>query len=313
MDKCIVFMGTGPFALCALKKLHAAGNAGDRLIVYTKENKKSGRGMRETLGAVAQYATEHGLALYQPHSLRQESEKEIFTALAPDLAVVASYGLILPKWLLDTPRLGCINIHASLLPEYRGAAPIQRAIMDGKDKTGVTLMQMDEGLDTGDILYQEETPIGENDTAGDLFDRLAEMGGKMLVRLLPKIYNKELRPVPQRNEDATYAAKIDDEDAKLDFSLSSAVLLRRIRALSPMPTAQCRTEDGKLLKILSATAVEGAWDAPCGTVVETKPDPVIKTADGGIAILSAKPEGKGAMTGKDLVNGRRLVRMGRLL
>lgn len=303
----LIFMGTGPFALCALEGIAGALAKGDRLSVYTKEDKKAGRGMKEKIGAVAQFALDHNFPLYQPATLRDEAAQEEFRAIGADLAIVASYGLILPQAVLDAPKYGCINIHASLLPEYRGAAPINRAIMDGKTKTGVTLQQMDAGLDTGDVLAARECPIEETLCAGELFDRLAEMGKEMILSLLPKVYDASLSPVPQDHTRSTYAAKITKDDQKLDFALTSKEILDRIRGLSPIPTAFCYTDkDGKILKIHAAAAATGSFSGECGRVIAVKPEVLVKTGDGAIALKTVQPEGKGRMDARDAVNGRRL-------
>ena len=301
-------MGTGPFALTALCGLWENLEEGDTLSVYTKEAKKSGRGMKEKDGCVALFAKEKNLPLYQPHSLKEEEARAEFLSLEADLVIVASYGLILPPYVIDAPRYGCINIHASLLPKYRGAAPINRAILDGEGVTGVTLMQMDEGLDTGDMLAVEETPIGEEETAGDLFERLAILGKDMLLRLLPDVYAEKLSPIPQDNDLSTYAAKITAEDQILSFEKSTREILCQIRGLSPIPGAICHTaKDGKILKIYSASKAEGEWDGKVGQVVQVKPEVVVKTKDGGIILNLIQPEGKGKMSAKDAINGRKLA------
>ncbi|MBE6712215.1 MAG: methionyl-tRNA formyltransferase [Ruminococcaceae bacterium] len=303
----IVFMGTGPFALEALTGLYESLSADDRLSVYTKESKKAGRGMKEKDGPVALYAKEKGLPLYQPATLRTPEAQEEFAAIGADLAIVASYGLILPKAVLDTPKHGCINIHASLLPRYRGAAPINRAIMDGEALTGVTLQQMDEGLDTGDILSIRETPIGETECAGELFDRLAVMGKEMMLELLPDVFAGTLKPIPQNHNESTYAAKITKEDQRVDFSRPTAEILDRIRGLCPIPSAFCYTKkDGKLLKLHEAERADGSFSGEVGQIVEVKPRVVVKTSDGAIFLNVIQPEGKGKMNARDAVNGRKL-------
>lgn len=303
----IVFMGTGPFALEALTGLFNALSPEDKLSVYTKESKKAGRGMKEKDGPVAVFAKEKGLALYQPATLRTPEAQAEFSAIGADLAVVASYGLILPKEVLNAPKYGCINIHASLLPRYRGAAPINRAVMDGEKITGVTLQQMDEGLDTGDILAIRETPIGKEECAGELFDRLAVMGKEMILELLPDVYEGKLTPIPQNHADSTYAAKISKEDQKIDFALTTEEILNRIRGLCPVPGAFCYTEkDGKILKLLLAQKADGNFKGKIGEVVEVKPDVVVKTSDGAIILKVVQPEGKGRMNARDAVNGRKL-------
>ena len=303
----IVFMGTGPFALEALTGLYDSLSEGDKLSVYTKESKKAGRGMKEKDGPVAIFAKEKGLPLYQPATLRTPEAQAEFSAIGADLAIVASYGLILPKEVLHAPKYGCINIHASLLPRYRGAAPINRVIMEGEKITGVTLQQMDEGLDTGDILAIREIPIGDRECAGELFDRLAVMGKEMILELLPDVYEGKLNPVPQKHEDSTYAAKITKEDQKVDFSLSTEEILNHIRSLCPIPSAFCHTEkDGKILKLHEAEKATESFKGKIGEVVEVKPQVVVKTSDGAIILHVVQPEGKGRMNARDAVNGRKL-------
>ena len=303
----IIFMGTGPFALEALTGLYETLTTQDTLSVYTKESKKSGRGMKEKDGPVALFAQEHGLPLYQPATLRTPEAQEEFKAIGADLAIVASYGLLLPKAVLEAPRYGCINIHASLLPRYRGAAPIQRAVMDGETVTGVALQQMDEGLDTGDILALRETPIGADECAGELFDRLAVMGTEMMLELLPDVFAGRLKPVPQNHDESTYASKIDKEDQKIDFSAPTEEILNRIRGLCPVPSAFCYTQkDGKILKLHEAKRAEGNYKGEVGKIVEVKPEVVVKTSDGAIVLSVVQPEGKGRMNARDAVNGRKL-------
>ncbi len=303
----IVFMGTGPFALEALMGIYDDLNEGDILSVYTKESKKSGRGMKEKDGCVALFAKEKSLPLYQPSTLKTKEAQEEFSAIGADLAVVASYGLILPEEILSAPKYGCINIHASLLPKYRGAAPINRVILDGEKVTGVTLQQMDAGLDTGDILSLRETVIGEEENVGQLFDRLAVMGKEMILEILPSVYKGTLSPTPQNHDLSTYAKKITKEDQKIDFSLDSDTILRQIRGLSPVPAAFCFTEkDGKILKIYAAKKAENNSSKPSGTVISVKPSVLVKTGNGAIELETVQPEGKGRMHARDAVNGRKL-------
>ncbi|MBQ4037635.1 MAG: methionyl-tRNA formyltransferase [Clostridia bacterium] len=308
MMRNVVFMGTGPFALCALEGLWQTLGSDATLTVYTKEAKKAGRGMKEKDGCVAEFAREKGLPLYQPHTLRSEEAKADFLALEAELCVVASYGLILPKYVLDAPKYGCVCVHASLLPAYRGAAPIHRVILDGKRKTGVTLMQMDEGIDTGAMLATVETEIGETECVGELFDRLAVLGRDLLLSNLEKLENGSLIPTPQDEAGASYAAKITAEDQKLTFEEPTDQVLCRIRGLSPVPCAYCITaKDGKKMKIYSAKRAEGSFEGACGEVVAVKPEVLVKTADGAVALELIQPEGKGRMAARDAVNGRRLA------
>ena len=305
--KTLVFMGTGPFALCALEGLYKNLSEGDSLLVYTKESKKSGRGMKITDGCVALFAKEKGLPLYQPTSFNEEGAVETFLSHKADLAIVASYGLILPKVILDAPKYGCINIHASLLPKYRGAAPINRVILDGEKKTGVTIMQMNEGLDTGDMLLKRETEISDEENVGDLFDRLAVMGKEMTLEILPEIWAGNLNPEKQDEALSTYAAKITKEDQKIDFEKDADTVLRKIRGLSPRPGALCRMEkDGKILKIYAAKKAEASFSGKSGEVVSVKPEVVVKLGEGAISLITVQPEGKGAMPARDAVNGRRI-------
>ncbi len=303
----LIFMGTGPFALAALEGLYESLPQGDTLSVYTKESKKSGRGMKVTDGCVALFAKEKGLPLYQPVSFKDNEAVETFLSHKADLAVVASYGLILPKVILDAPKYGCINIHASLLPKYRGAAPINRAILDGEKTTGVTLMQMNEGLDTGDMLLKRETEIFEEENVGMLFERLALMGKEMILEILPSVYEETLSPEKQDEALSTYAAKITKEDQVLDFNEDTDTILRKIRGLSPRPGAFCHMEkDGKILKVYAARKAEGSFHGKVGQIVSVKPNVVLKTSDAAIILETVQPEGKAQMPAKDAVNGRRL-------
>ena len=303
----LIFMGTGPFALAALMGLYENLTKGDSLIVYTKESKKSGRGMKVTDGCVALFAKEKDLPLYQPVSFKEEEAVETFISHKADLAIVASYGLLLPSVILNAPEYGCINIHASLLPKYRGAAPINRAILDGEKYTGVTIMQMNEGLDTGDMLLKRETEILENENVGDLFDRLAVMGKDMMLEILPQVYAGTLTPEKQDENLSTYARKITKEDQVLSFHEDSAFILRKIRGLSPRPGAFCKMEkDNKILKIYAAEKKEGNFAGKCGEVIAVKPEVLVKTSDGAISLITVQPEGKAAMPARDAVNGRRI-------
>lgn len=299
-------MGTGPFALEILKGLKNK-LPHDRLIVYTKVAKRSGRGMKTKDGCVAEYAREAGLALFQPPTLRDEAAASEFLSLKAELVVVASYGLLLPKYVLDAPRCGCVNVHASLLPAWRGAAPINRAVLNGDRETGITLMQMDEGLDTGDIIAFEKTEIREEENAGELAERLSVLGKELLLANLDAIFSGKINRTPQDHKNSTYAAKIGSDDQVLDFSLSAREISRRIRALSPLPGALCKTKkDGKILKIFAAAPREGSYQAPCGEILSTKPEVLVQTGDGVLSLMQVQPEGKAKMSAADAVNGRKL-------
>ncbi len=239
----IIFAGTPEFAAVALKSLHGAGF--DIPLVLTQPDRPAGRGMQLQASPVKQFAVAHDIPVAQPVSLRldgkypqvAEEAHALLHATPHDVMVVAAYGLILPRSVLDIPQRGCINIHASLLPRWRGAAPIHRAIEAGDAETGVTIMQMEEGLDTGPMLLMERIPIGVEDTTGSLHDKLAELGGRMIVDALRKLEQGNLLATPQPEEGVTYAAKIAKEEAALDFALPAEALWRKIRAFNPFPGA----------------------------------------------------------------------------
>ena len=240
------FAGTPEFSRLALRALLEAGH--EVPLVLTQPDRPSGRGLKLTPSAVKQLAVEHGLAVAQPRSLRLDgkypedaaSARNALQEAALDVLVVAAYGLILPSWALTTPRYGCLNIHASVLPRWRGAAPIQRAIEAGDAYTGVTIMQMDEGLDTGDMLLEERVAITSDDTAASLHDKLAQVGAKLIVDSLARLTQGTLTPQPQPADGVTYAAKLDKAEAALDLSLDAQTLARRIRAFNPVPGATLR-------------------------------------------------------------------------
>jgi methionyl-tRNA formyltransferase len=254
----VIFAGTPEFARAALAALHAAGH--DVVGVFTQPDRPAGRGMKLQASAVKQFALSHALEVQQPRSLRLEGKYPEDAALAKafmnqaqaDVMVVAAYGLLLPQWVLDAPRFGCLNIHASLLPRWRGAAPIHRAIEAGDTHTGVTLMQMDAGLDTGDMLFEETLPILDNDTTASLHDKLADMGARMIVQALTQL--GQFKPVKQPAEGVTYAHKIEKAEAAIDWSLPAKLLARRVRAFDPFPgmTAQMGSD---LVKVWQAQAL----------------------------------------------------------
>lgn len=263
----VVFAGTPEFASVALQQLHAAGF--DVVLVLSQPDRPAGRGMKLQASPVKQCALAHHIPVAQPRSLRldgkypddAEAARQALLAARPDVMVVAAYGLILPQWVLDLPRLGCMNIHASLLPRWRGAAPIHRAIEAGDATTGITIMQMDAGLDTGDMLVREPLPIAATDTTASLHDRLASLGGRLMVETLELAACGGLHPVPQPAEGITYAHKIEKAEAALDWSLPAATLARRVRAFDPFPGAST-TFNGEALKVWGAlTATDEAASA----------------------------------------------------
>ncbi|WP_019014742.1 methionyl-tRNA formyltransferase [Elioraea tepidiphila] len=258
----LAFMGSPDFAVPALRALHGAGHA--IAAVYCQPPKPAHRGQRETRCAVHVAAEALGLPVRTPARLRRdEAEHAAFAALDLDAAVVAAYGLILPKPMLDAPRRGCLNIHASLLPRWRGAAPIQAAILAGDDRTGVTIMRMDEGLDTGPMLLAEAVPIGPETTASTLHDTLAALGARLILRALAE----NPPAVPQPDEGVTYAPKLTREDGRIDWSRDAAAIDRQVRALNPWPGTHTRHGE-EVLKVLDAAPLPERTEAPPGTVLE---------------------------------------------
>ena len=269
----VVFAGTPEFARAALERLQAAGFTIP--LVLTQPDRPAGRGMKLQPSPVKQFAADHGIAVAQPRSLRLDGKfpedaaaaRTALDAAQADVMVVAAYGLILPQWVLDLPRLGCLNIHASLLPRWRGAAPIHRAIEAGDAETGVTIMQMDAGLDTGDMLLAERLPIAPDDTTATLHDKLAALGARMIVEALELAACGGLHPVPQPAEGVTYAHKIEKTEAAIDWSLPADAIARRIRAFDPFPGATARI-GGETVKVWRAHAVmQGRGSVAPGTVV----------------------------------------------
>ena len=249
----LVFMGTPAFAVPALQSLMAAGH--EVCCVYTQPPRPGGRGQRARPSAVQDFAVKKGLEVRTPRSLKQSAYQQAFAEIGADAAVIAAYGLILPKAVLDGTRLGCFNIHASLLPRWRGAAPIQRAIMAGDAETGVCIVRMDEGLDTGPVLLRERVVIDSGMTAGDLHDRLAELGGPLMVRALEAVAAGNAAPIPQPGEGATYAKKIDKAETRIDWRRPAGEIERLVRGLAPLPGAWFDL-DGERIKVLGADAVD---------------------------------------------------------
>jgi methionyl-tRNA formyltransferase len=291
----IVFMGTPAFAAVALKALVDAGH--EVIAVYSRPPRPGGRrGLELQKSPVHALAEELGIAVRTPVSLKSADESAAFAAVKADVAVVAAYGLILPKAVLDAPRHGCLNIHASLLPRWRGAAPIQRAIMAGDARTGVTIMQMEEGLDTGPMLLKEELAIGADLNAGALHDALAEIGARLICQALAQVPN--LKPVPQPADGVTYAAKITKEECRVDWRRSAAELDRHIRGLSPAPGAFTEIA-GERLTVLAADLVPGSG-AP-GTIVDDRL--TIACGEGALRPTLVKRAGKRAMSAEEMLRG----------
>ena len=301
----LVFMGTPDFAVSSLKALCEAGH--EVAAVFTQADKPKGRGYKVTPTPVKAYALGQNIPIYQPKSLKKDGEEyiEILRQFAPDCIVVAAYGKILPKAVLDIPRLGCVNVHASLLPKYRGAAPIQRAILDGAKTTGVTTMLMGEGLDTGDMLLKSETEIGENETSAELFDRLAELGAELVVRTLDGLEKGEITPEPQDDGQATYAAMITKDMCMIDFTDSAFRVHKQICGLSDSPCAFTLV-DGKRLKIYHSQVVstEATGHKP-GTLEDGKHFDVA-CGEGIVRFTEVQAEGSKRMNAEDYLRGRQL-------
>ncbi len=302
----ILFMGTPDFAIPTLKALYESGE--DIVGVITQPDKPKGRGYTLTPPPVKQFALENGLDVYQPSTLKDEEFAELLARLAPELIVVVAFGKILPKSVLDFPKYGCINVHGSLLPKYRGAAPMQRAIIDGEKVTGVTIQHMDVGIDTGDMLLKSEVEITDDDNFESVHDKLAVCGADALIKTVQLIKNGDAKREKQDDSRSTYAAKIEKSDCLLDFSKSAEELHNLIRGLSPIPLSFTHTPDGKLLKITSARIADrdSVSDKPAGSVVALDGEIVIACGKGKIALTGVLPEGKGRMTAAEFIRGRKV-------
>lgn len=294
-------MGSEDFSLPPLETL--AGGLVDLAAVVTCPDYCCGRGLKQTSSPVKKKAVEMGLVVREPSSLKKGDFIEWLKSVSPDIIVLASYGKILPKAVLDVPRLGCLNIHPSLLPRHRGATPVEAAIMAGDKKTGVTLFFMDEGCDTGDILIQEETDIGEEETGYDLSMRLARIGAEMLERALPEIERGNFKRHQQDKEAGSYAPMLKKEDLRVDWKEPVEVIAGKVRALAPKP-GMSTVFRGKILKIFKGKPVKDMVGAP-GEILDILKGqgPVIGTGDGGLLLLKLQPEGKKVMEGNAFLNG----------
>lgn len=298
----IVYMGTPDFAVEPLISIIKAGF--EVSAVVTQPDRAKGRSGQPAPCPVKMAALEYDIPIFQPEKIRTEECVETLMQYPADIFVVAAFGQILTRQILDIPRLGCVNIHASLLPHLRGASPIQHAILNGDKETGVTIMRMDEGIDTGDILLQESIPILDTDTGGSLFDRLSDLGAALIVKALPMIEAGTLTPVPQDESKADHVGMLKKSMGEMDFSLSAETLERQIRGLDPWPGAYTGI-NGKQLKIWKASVIKGEYTAPPGTVVKDA-DGLIVVACGEdyLAVSELQPEGKRRMSASDYLNGR---------
>jgi methionyl-tRNA formyltransferase len=299
----IIFAGTPDFAA---RHLDALLSSGHQVVgVFTQPDRPAGRGKKLMPSPVKVLAEEHGLPVFQPASLRPQENQQLVADLNADVMVVVAYGLILPKAVLDMPRLGCLNVHGSLLPRWRGAAPIQRSLWAGDTDTGVTIMQMDVGLDTGDMLYKLSCPITDEDTSATLYDKLAELGPKGLIDTLQQLADNRVQPEVQDEALVTYAEKLSKEEARLDWSLPAAQLERCIRAFNPWPMSWLEI-DGQPVKVWQASVIAGPVNAAPGTIVEANKQGIqVATVEGILNLESLQPAGKKAMSAQDLLNSRR--------
>lgn len=310
----IIFAGTPDFSVAPLKRLMASEH--EVIAVYTQPDRPAGRGQKLTASPVKQAAIDFGLPVYQPQSLKPEDVQSELAALNADVMIVVAYGLILPKAVLEMPRFGCLNIHASLLPRWRGAAPIQRAIESGDAESGVTIMQMDVGLDTGDMLTTLKTPITADDTAQTLHDRLSELGCDALMQTLTDIQDNQLAPVKQDESLVTYAEKLNKAEAEIDWQLPVNLIQRKVQAFNPWPVAFTQYQ-GKPLRVWQAQAIstQDAQNLPGwgnnvqpGQVLQVEKQGIdVATSEGVLRITQLQPSGKKAMNAYDFAQARNLV------
>lgn len=296
----IIFFGTPDFAVPTLKLLISKGE--EISLVITQPDKPKGRGRDIQPTEVKKFALQAGLKVVQPEKIKDESFIKSIRELEPEFAVVVAYGKILPKEILIIPKFGCINLHASLLPKYRGAAPIQWALIKGEKITGVTTMLIDEGLDTGPILLQRQVNISDDDNALTLSQRLSRIGAELVLETLEKMREGSLTPTPQRGE-PSYAPKLKKEDGKINWNLSAKEIFNLIRGTYPWPCAYCYFREERV-KIIKASTLEGNYEP--GKIKEAKEDLIVGTGVGLLKILLIQPEGKRVMTSKEFICGRKI-------
>lgn len=300
----IVFMGTSDFSLKGLVALYE--NNCNVIAVYTQAPKPSGRKQKIHKSVVHEFAESKGISVFTPKSLKRADQIEIFASLKPDLAIVSSYGLIIPKDMLDIPRYGFVNIHASALPRWRGAAPIQAAILAGDKQSGITIMKMDSGIDTGDIISMKYVDIHPKTNHGQLAEDLGNLGAKMIIETLSNLDNMLAKAKKQPNEGATYAQKISKESCKISWNSSVTDILRQIMAFAPIPSAWSEV-DGIRMKILDAdiSANSEISAKNVGEIFENKGEMFVMCQDGALKITKIQPAGKNAMNGTDFLRGRK--------
>lgn len=296
----IIYMGTPDFAVPALKALVDSEHT--VCAVFTQPDKPRGRKMIMTPPDVKVCAQELDIPVYQPQSMKSEEALEIINNYNPDVIVVAAYGQIIPKTVLDAPKYGCVNIHGSLLPKYRGASPIQQSVLNGDKVTGVTTMLMDVGIDTGDILLTKETEIGENETSGELFDRLADLGGELILETLKALEEGTVTPVKQDESLSSHTSKIDKSLCPIDFTKSADEVHNKVRGLNPWPVATTKI-CGKNVKVYSTKLCEKS--GKCGHVISTKPL-IVACGEGSVEICEIQPEGKKRMSTEAFLAGHKI-------
>jgi methionyl-tRNA formyltransferase len=296
----LIFMGSPTFSLPTLSALIDAGH--EIACVYSQPPKPAGRGKALRPTPVHQFAQEHGIEVRTPASLKSADEKAAFADLKADAAIVVAYGLILPQAILDAPTFGCFNLHGSLLPRWRGAAPMQRAIEAGDEITGVQVMAMEAGLDTGGVYATATTPISQDDTTGTLHDRLASLGAALMVAALPRIGEHSLAPIPQADDGVTYAAKIDRAETRIDWTLPAAEIDRKIRAFAPTPGAWCYLPDGARAKILMSRLEPD--NGPASTLLDDAL--LVACGQSSVRLITMQREGKAKMDASEFLRGNPL-------
>ena len=300
-----IFMGTPEFAIPSLK---VVSQNTDLKLIFTKEDKRNARGNKIIYSPVKQFGLDNDIEVIQPKRMKDEEVIDKIKEVNPDLIVVVAYGKILPKEIIDIPKYGIINVHSSLLPKYRGASPIHSAILNGDKESGVSIMYIEEGLDSGDVILKETCEITEDDTLGTLHDRLKELGAIGLEKALKLIEVGEVKAEKQDDSKATFVKPITKEQAKINWNNTKEVTFNQIRGLNPFPGAYTHNEKNENIKIYKSEKLEKEYDGENGTVVEmTKKGPVVKVANGALRLLEIKFEGKKLQSGADIVNGRKMA------